>query len=61
MTKGRAFVHQRLDTIPSEEQEDSKNNLPTNSTPSFIKHPEKHPETLDESAIEEKVREFFRD
>lgn len=60
MTKGRTFVHQRLDTITSE-QEESKNNLPTNSTPSFIKHPEKHPETLDESVIEEKVREFFRD
>jgi hypothetical protein len=59
MTKGRTFVHQRLDTIISE-QEESKNNLPTNSTPSFIKHPEKHPETLDESAIEEKVREFFK-
>jgi hypothetical protein len=59
MTKGRTFVHQRLDTIISE-QEESKNNLPTNSTPSFIKHPEKHPETLDESVIEEKVREFFK-
>jgi hypothetical protein len=59
MTKGRTFVHQRLDTIISE-QEESKNNMPTNSTPSFIKHPEKHSETLDESAIEEKVREFFK-
>jgi hypothetical protein len=46
MTKCKA--HERLHTITSEEQEESK------STPSFIKH------VLDEAAIEEKVREFFR-
>jgi len=53
MTKRKAFVqHERLHTITSE-QEESKN---ANSTPSFIKHAEA---VLDESAIEEKVREFF--
>jgi hypothetical protein len=45
MTKCKA--HERLHTITSE-QEESK------STPSFIKP------VLDEAAIEEKVREFFR-
>jgi hypothetical protein len=54
MTKCKAFVqHDRLHTITSE-QEESKN---ANSTPSFIKHAET---VLDEAAIEEKVREFFR-
>lgn len=54
MTKRKAFVqHERLHTITSE-QEESKN---ANSTPSFIKHAET---VLDEAAIEEKVREFFR-
>jgi hypothetical protein len=45
MTKCKA--HERMHTITSE-QEESK------STPSFIKH------VVDEAAIEEKVREFFR-
>ena len=46
MTKGKTFVqHERI----TSEQEESK------STPSFIKH------VLDEAAIEEKVREFFRE